>query len=726
MRSRKSCTMVAVVVSVVAAAAGPSPIGGPVGRASADTEREADTGRIAAGGVLRVSVPEAFGGKTVIGQLTVDQALGPGYVTAYGCDDGLPTDAGGLVSRSDLNFDGRVSPVASNRLVVQADDDGDVCFFTLRPAAMVVDVNAVTFDTGVTSFPNRRTDTRDRAGSGRVAAGGVLRVSVPEAVGGKTVVGQLTVDRVDVAGHVTAYGCDDGLPTDAGGLVSRSDLNFDGGVWPVASNRLIVQADDDGDVCLSTLEPAAVIVDVNGVSDVGIQSFPNRRTDTRDRAGSGRVAAGGVLRVSVPEAVGGKTVVGQLTVDRVDVAGHVTAYGCDDGLPTDAGGLVSRSDLNFDGGVWPVASNRLIVQADDDGDVCFSTLEPAAVIVDVNGVSDVGIQSFPNRRTDTRTGIPPSAVPPSVDPDGVPIWPVYRTRPPLDGVAALTGHPASRTVTRRPIVAVKIDNYGPARPQWGLDRADVVIEEQVEGITRFIGLFHSRLPAEIGPVRSARTGDIDLLSGMNRPLFAYSGANPGVTRWIESAAESSVLVDHSAQRHPCYRRSAERPGPHNLLFDPTCAIDAVPAGASAPGAARPLWDVAPVWTPPGEVVSSNDTTFEVEMDGVDVAWAWDAASGVYLRFQDGQPHVSVEETQISANNVVELAAVHVPSSVDARSPHPITVGTGAAVVHRDGQAIDTIWSRATPFGAFEFFTPVSGASIPLDTGTTFVELVRAG
>src|SRR5436190_1242546 len=84
--------------------------------------------RIPAGGVLRVSVPVAIGGKTVVGQLTVDQAQGAGFVTAYGCDDGIPTNTDGTISRSDLNFDGGVSPVASNRLLVQADNNGDICF----------------------------------------------------------------------------------------------------------------------------------------------------------------------------------------------------------------------------------------------------------------------------------------------------------------------------------------------------------------------------------------------------------------------------------------------------------------------------------------------------------------------------------------------------------------------------------------------------------------------
>ncbi len=675
-----------------------------------------NNGRIPAGGVLRVSVPEAIGGKTVVGQLTVDRALGAGYVTAYGCDDDFPTNPDGTVARSDLNYDGAVSPVSSNRLIVKADNNGDVCFFTSRPAALIVDINAVTFDTGVNSFPNRRTDTR-RGPNALVAGGGVLRVSVPEAIGGKTVVGQLTVDRAVDAGYVTAYGCDDGIPTDPDGAVSRSDLNYDGAVSPVASNRLIVKADDNGDICFYTLRPAALIIDINGVSDVGIGSLPNHRTDTR--TGSQALVAGnGVLQVSVPEAVGGKTVVGQLTIDRAADAGYVTAYGCDDGIPTDPDGAVSRSDLNYDGDVSPVASNRLIVKADNDGDVCFYTLRPAALIIDINGVSDAGISSFPNYRIDTRSQTLP---PGSVTSVNVPVWPPYETLPPLDGVAALTGLPADSTVTSRPIVAVKIDNYGVARPQWALEQADAIIEENVEGITRFVALFHTRLPDVVGPVRSARIGDLDLLSAMNRPVFAYSGANPGVTDWVNSAARSEVLVDFTALRNSCYSRSAERPGPHNLLLDPNCAVTV----ADAAGPARPLWHIDPSWTPPVVAPALPDTTFTLPMDGVVVDWTWDGATGTYLRSQDGQPHLTVSGAQVSAPNVVEISTVYVPSPADARSPTPITVGSGAAVVHRNGRAVPGTWTRATPYDTFEFFDGTTGQSIPLDTGTTFIELVRA-
>jgi hypothetical protein len=338
------------------------------------------------------------------------------------------------------------------------------------------------------------------------------------------------------------------------------------------------------------------------------------------------------------------------------------------------------------------------------------------MVIDINGVSDVGISSFPNHRIDTRSQTLP---PGSITTNNVPVWPPYETLPPLDGIAALTGLPADAAVARRPVLAVKIDNYGPARPQWGLEQADAIIEENVEGITRFVALFHTHLPDVVGPVRSARIGDLDLLAAMNRPVFAYSGANPGVTDWIRSAAISNVLVDFDGLTSPCYSRSPDRPGPHNLLLDPNCAVTSSPAA----GAARPLWPTNPSWVAPN--AAAVDTTFSLAMDGVNVAWTWDSATGTYLRSQDGLDHLTVAGTRIAVRNVVVMSTVYVPSPVDARSPTPITVGTGTAVVHRNGAAIPVIWSRATPYAPFEFFEPATGRPVALDAGTTFVELVRA-
>ena len=189
-----------------------------------------------------------------------------------------------------------------------------------------------------------------------------------------------------------------------------------------------------------------MIVDVNGVSDVGITSFANRRTDTRTDAEPAHRGAG-VLRVSVPEAVGGKTVLGQLTVDRVAERRLRHRIRLRRRHPDRRRRRHQPVRPELRRPRSPVASNRLIVKADNDGDVCFYTLQPAAMIVDINAVSDVGISSFPNYRIDTRSEVLPAG---SITTVGVPIWPPYT---PLPGARpASPRSPASRPTRPSPTV----------------------------------------------------------------------------------------------------------------------------------------------------------------------------------------------------------------------------------------------------------------------------------
>ncbi|MEL6893653.1 MAG: hypothetical protein AAFP84_18820, partial [Actinomycetota bacterium] len=172
----------------VAAALAAASVGVGVTRDITNDEAPRVQAQVEAGSTLKVNVINAVGGKTVLGQLTMDQAAGPGFFTAYGCADGPPRDASGNINKSDLNF---VTPApVSNRLIVSADNNGDICIFTLVDAHIIVDVFAVT--DAISTFNNQRTDTRPGR---RTAAGSTLRVQVPNAVGGKTVLGQLTMDQ---------------------------------------------------------------------------------------------------------------------------------------------------------------------------------------------------------------------------------------------------------------------------------------------------------------------------------------------------------------------------------------------------------------------------------------------------------------------------------------------------------------------------------------------------
>jgi hypothetical protein len=306
-----------------------------------------------------------------------------------------------------------------------------------------------------------------------------------------------------------------------------------------------------------------------------------------------------------------------------------------------------------------------------------------------------------------------------VDSYQVTVWPPFAPAGPLDGVAALTGEPAGPETTNRAALAVKIDNTRAARPQWNLDGADVIFEENVEGITRFIAVFHSRLPSEVGPVRSSRTSDLSILAALNRPILAWSGGNAAVTAEVRAAADAGVVIDLSALRVGCYRRSSGRPAPHNLVLDVACAHERV-AGAPA----RPPWTFDPGWDP-GSAAFGPDTTFQVPMDGVRVTWTWDPDARQYLRSQDGAPHVSATGNRVAVTNVVTMYVPHVASRADARSPEAVTIGSGQVMVHRDGVATAGTWERSRSYDAFTF-RDGDGRVIALRPGTTFVHLARGG
>jgi hypothetical protein len=295
-----------------------------------------------------------------------------------------------------------------------------------------------------------------------------------------------------------------------------------------------------------------------------------------------------------------------------------------------------------------------------------------------------------------------------------PLFPPYEAQPGVSGVSALTNLAVDDAVAASPVLAVKIDNTPRARPQFRIEQADVLFEENVEGITRFIAMFHSRSPDSIGPVRSARTSDLPILSSANRPILAWSGGNNYVTKAIGNAGKAGLLVDGgSGALGSCYKRVRGRSAPHNLVVDVSC----VRSRAKNAGAARPLWTFS-------ETVPAGDpsTSFTVVMTGVKVGWTLDP-NGRYLRTQNGSPHKAATGEQLGFTNVVVMSVGYAPSPADKRSPEAQTVGSGPVVVHRNGVAVKGTWTRAASTDAFSF-TDSSGAPIPLAPGSTAVELTK--
>lgn len=323
--------------------------------------------------------------------------------------------------------------------------------------------------------------------------------------------------------------------------------------------------------------------------------------------------------------------------------------------------------------------------------------------------------------TTTTTSAPPTTLAPPTTSDpfaGPPTWDRFEPDEPFGEYAALTGRPLDQGGDpSSAVLAVKVDNHPQSRPQTGLDQADVVFEEDVEGITRFVALYHSVQPEMIGPVRSVRTSDLPILAALNRPILLWSGGNPYVERSVSNAAQAGLLIDEGHPAMPgCYRRGGRRAAPHNLYVDPACARGAV-GGA---GPARPLWSFGPL---PAEVAAQPIGSFTVPMEGVNVTWSWDAGAGRYLRSQAGRAHVTTTGQRVGAENVLVMTVEYARSPADHRSPDARTVGSGPVVVHREGTAVAGTWHRENLTSPYRFTDP-SGAPIPLAPGTTFVLLAR--
>jgi len=288
------------------------------------------------------------------------------------------------------------------------------------------------------------------------------------------------------------------------------------------------------------------------------------------------------------------------------------------------------------------------------------------------------------------------------------------TIPPI--LAPLTGLAVDAPITR-PALVVKIDNHPKARPQWGLNQADIVFEENVEMLTRFAAVFHTTDSDPVGPIRSGRRQDVDLLESFNAPLFAWSGGNAEVTKLIR--ASTMVDLSHSAANDAGgYRRESSRSAPHNLIADTSKLWTLAPEGA-APPQAQFAYRAADEAIP---ATARETAGIKLSMDGVRVLWEWSSEFGRFLRSQDDKPHVDVDDVRINAANVVVL---YVQYSKSGYSPVAKTIGSGEAWVFTAGKLFQGTWERDEAGKPFTL-KDTAGNEIKLTPGNTWVQLPRIG
>lgn len=303
----------------------------------------------------------------------------------------------------------------------------------------------------------------------------------------------------------------------------------------------------------------------------------------------------------------------------------------------------------------------------------------------------------------------------------------------LPTLAPLTGLPAAdRELLGRPVLAVKIDNSQPGRPQIGLEAADVVYEEQVEGITRLLALFHSVPdPDTVGPVRSYRSTDIDILVPLNG-LLANSGSNDNFRRLLAGTAGiTDVGTDKLSEQNEFYPRLRGRSAPYNLFGKPAAIREKAATGEKAGGLKppppfSPFLGTGEPFAPAGVAPAVH---VDLRLNATRAAFDFDAASNTWKRSTNGTPALVENGAQIAPTNVIIQFIPYVNTGERDRAGSPVpegkVVGSGEAWVFVGGQFVKGTWSK-TSSTAVTTFADSAGQPIKLAPGRTWVEMPGTG
>jgi len=296
-------------------------------------------------------------------------------------------------------------------------------------------------------------------------------------------------------------------------------------------------------------------------------------------------------------------------------------------------------------------------------------------------------------------------------------------------VCPLTGQPApGGTVPNRPALAIKVENSPESRPPTGLDTADIVYEEAVEGgITRFVVVYQCQDAARVEPVRSARLQDIDILSQFGKPLFGDAGGSPPTEAALTAAEKAGTLVRVSSfgPAGGAYHRDPARHNDEHSLYTSTQELYSRPEAKGLP-APKPVFTYSASPTAggiPGATVHVGFSQYS------DVFWRWDAGSSTYKRFYGTTPANDSSGKQISTTNVtVQSVAITMSTFIEdpsgSHQPIATLIGSGAAYVCRAGTCVKGTWSRPSAADVTKYLD-ASGAPIPLAPGATWVELAPA-
>ncbi|GAA5032815.1 DUF3048 domain-containing protein [Microbacterium fluvii] len=284
------------------------------------------------------------------------------------------------------------------------------------------------------------------------------------------------------------------------------------------------------------------------------------------------------------------------------------------------------------------------------------------------------------------------------------------------GAAPLRGTQKPLTALAHPSIAVKIDNHWDARPQWGLEHTDLVFEELVEGgLTRYVAVWHSDIPDAVGPVRSIRPMDPDIISPLGG-IVAYSGGRAAFVAMMQNTPVLNRI--HGISDEGLMVRSTAKYAPHNVVLNASEMV------ASHDDLEQPQPQLAYAL----RASTASAAAYGTPADGVDLVfsyassrgWRWSEKSAAYLRTQDGVKDLDGNGERLRATNVVVLEVVIDWSYGDV--PRTVLIDSGNAWVCTGGKVLQGTWSKKSKTAPIRLRN-ASGVDIHLAPGNTWIELV---
>jgi len=283
-------------------------------------------------------------------------------------------------------------------------------------------------------------------------------------------------------------------------------------------------------------------------------------------------------------------------------------------------------------------------------------------------------------------------------------------------LAPLTGETVPVGALTAPSLAAKVDNHPDARPQIGLEHTDLVFEELVEGgLTRYVAVWQSDVPAEIGPIRSIRPMDPDIVSPLGG-IIAYSG---GQSRFVVMMQQTNVYnaIHGQADTADLMFRTPAKRGPHDVVVR---APELIARHLDLPAPAQ-QFAFAPDLAASSAMREGTPTASIALRFGSSSApsWNWDAGRGVWARSQSGTPDVDSSGVPYSAVNVV---VIRVPVTVSQSIPKTELIGSGEAWVSSGGMTVHATWSKGSRTDPIRLVDD-TGTVVRLAPGNSWIELV---